>query len=150
MKKFLNITSLVLCVAVVIGMGVSSLADASVDRVSPNMGYYEILNDEEAFGYMQIQPSYNENGKHAQIGFAQFIPVSGNSGTISQTAAGTHEGDSRILSTSHVHKRGRDTNGKLIKTSFRGWYMSQPHTGDPTRPWAHPLNISSIENLIEP
>ena len=150
MKKILNITALVLCVAVVIGMGVSSLADASIDRISPNQSDYKVLNIAEAWGYMQIQPSYNENGKHAQIGYAEFIPVIGNGGTISHTAVGTHEGDSRILSTSHVHKRGKDSNGNYIQTSFRGWYISQPHTGDPTRPWPNPLSLSPIENLVKP
>ena len=151
MKKILNITALVLCVAVVIGMGISSLADASIDRISPNFGYsYPLEEEGKLYGYVQIQPSYNDNGKHAQVGRGEFISADGR-GNACQTAVGTHEGDSRILSAYCTFQMHKDSSGKNYYTTvFRKGYIYQPHTGDPTRPWAHPFSFSPIENLVEP
>lgn len=148
MKKFLNITSLVLCVAVVIGMGVSSLADESVYRASPNKLEITEIGTYRVNGFIQIQPSYNENGRHAQ--YRYLILSSGSSSVKAETLVGTHEGDSRLLSDSCVlfydavkPEQPKPEYGKDTDTIW------QPHTGDPTRPWAHPFSFSPIENISE-
>ena len=151
MKKILNITALVLCVAVVIGMGISSLADASIDRVSPNWHKETPISDFRIEGYVQIKPSYNENGKHAQVGILRLSSPSSTERVKAQTPVGTHEGDSRILQdlcVLHIDNLYVGQNEVELQTEYKNLW--QPHTGDPTRPWAHPFSFSPIENLIEP
>ncbi len=157
MKKILNITALVLCVAVVIGMGVSSLADASVNQVSPNKAWKNKVGARGYQGFIQIQPSYNENGKHAQYGEVWLSSPTNGSQAPKRTLIGTHEGDSRLLdartSVMYVKPYPETTEpGVLIYpvASLNYYIKWLPHTGDPTRPWANPFSISPIENLIEP
>ena len=157
MKKFLNITALVLCVAVVIGMGISSLADASVNQVSPNQAWKNKVGTHAYQGFIQIQPSYNDNGQHAQLGEVWLSSPTNGSQTPVRTLAGTHEGDSRLLDarTSVMfvkpYPETTDSGVKLYpEAQINHRIIWQPHTGDPTRPWAHPYSFSPIENLIEP
>ena len=152
MKKILNITALVLCVAVVIGMGVSSLADASVNQVSPNR-YKITRNGRMVDGFIQIQPSYNENGQHAQVGTLCIWSSYSSGRSTAQTPVGTHEGDSRLLDDICVLRLNLLPQGKEnipVDISMDLDIKWQPHTGDPTRPWANPFSFSPIENLIEP
>ena len=151
MKKFLNITALVLCVAVVIGMGVSSLADASINQVSPNRSEVTRTGLYEFEGFVQIKPSYNDNGRHAQYRSLTISSPSSSKVKKAETLVGTHEGDSRLLSDlctlyMDLAKEGQ-TDFEIKAYPYTVW---QPHTGDPTRPWAHPFSFSPIENLIEP
>lgn len=152
MKKILNITALVLCVAVVIAMGVSSLADASVNQVSPNQTRLYTTGPNEYKGYIQIQPSYNDNGEHAQVGEVWLWSSTNGPQPHALTPAGTHEGDSRILDAFTVGLRvNKDPKtNSYPKPTVMHKFHTQPHTGDPTRPWANPFSVSPIENLIEP
>ncbi len=151
MKKILNITALLLCVAVVIGMGVSSLADASAIQASPNQARMYVTGPNEYMGFIQIQPSYNDNGQHAQMGEVWLSSPTNPAQPHAKTLAGTHEGDSRLLDAyTDVLLVNRDVYGNFPKAKLHCRIYPQPHTGDPTRPWAHPLSFSPIENLIEP
>ena len=151
MKKILNITALVLCVAVVIGIGISSLADESVYRASPNKLEITEIGEYRVNGFIQIQPSYNENGRHAQYRYLILSSTSSTSDAKAETLVGTHEGDSRLLSDScslfynNISKPSY-TPPEYSMDSDTIW---QRHTGDPTRPWAHPFRFSPIENLSE-
>ncbi len=151
MKKFLNITSLVLCVAVVIGMGVSSLADESVYRASPNKLEINQVGEYKVDGFIQIQPSYNEKGRHAQYRSLVLSSASSTRPVKAETLVGKNEGDSRLLSDSCVLyydniEEGPHTPPEYSMTPRTIW---QPHTGDPTRPWPHPFSFSPIENQSE-
>ena len=151
MKKILNITALVLCVAFVIGMGVSLLADASVNQVSPNQYRRYNTGPNEYMGFIQIQPSYNDNGHHAQMGEVWLTSSTNPAQRHAKTLAGTHEGDSRLLDAyTDVLLVNPDAYGNCPKPPLHYKVIWQPHTGDPTRPWAHPYSFSPIENLIEP
>lgn len=157
MKKFLNITALVLCVAVVIGMGISSLADASVNQASPNQARVKIMGPHAFRGFLQIQPSYNQNGQHAQYGEVWLSSPTNGSQSPVQTEVGTHEGDTRLLDAYtpvmfvKAYPNTTDTGDLVYPDPILNYRIKwQPHTGDPTRPWAHPFSISPIENLIEP
>ncbi len=156
MKKFLNITSLLLCVAVVIGMGVSSLADASAIQASPNQVRAYKVGTNAFQGFIQIQPSYNQNGQHAQYGEVWLSSATNGEQTHARTPVGTHEGDSRLLDayTDVMYlKPYRGTPSPIPeypKPLLHYYIKWLPHTGDPTRPWAHPFSLSPIENLIEP
>lgn len=157
MKKILNITALVLCVAVVIGMGVSSLADASVNQVSPNQYRKYKTGPNEYMGFIQIQPSYNQNGQHAQMGEVWLSSPTNPAQRHARTIAGTNEGDTRILDARTAvllvnPYPNPGPSGEIIYPIPPLHYHIewQPHTGDPTRPWPHPYSFSPIENLIEP
>ncbi len=151
MKKFLNIISLLLCVAVVIGMGVSSLADESVYRASPNKLEVNQVGDYKVDGFIQIQPSYNEKGRHAQYRYLILSSASSKRDAKAETLVGTHEGDSRLLSDSCVLYYDDTEDGPHIppEYSMETDTIWKPHTGDPTRPWAHPFSFSPIENQSE-
>ena len=157
MKKILNITALILCVAVVIGMGISSLADASVNQASPNQARVKIIGLHAFRGFLQIQPSYNQNGQHAQVGEVWLSSPTNGSQAHAQTLVGTHEGDTRLLdaytSVMFVKPYQETTDSGVLTYPDPVLHYKiiwQPHTGDPTRPWANPYSFSPIENLIEP
>ena len=158
MKKILNITALILCVAVVIGMGVSSLADSSINSVTPNKTRLYQIGPHSFRGYVQVQPSYNDNGKHAQAAMMWLSSVTNSTDAYAQTPVGTNEGDTRILSddcTLTVQPYPQTTPSPSGERTYppldyRSKFIWQPHTGDPTRPWAHPFSFSPIENMIEP
>ena len=151
MKKILNITALVLCVAVVIGIGISSLADESVYRASPNKLEITEVGGYRVNGFVQIQPSYNEGGRHAQYRYLTLSATLTSAKAKAETLVGTHEGDSRLLDDSCTLYYGPEKpyqpEPEYTTDTDTIW---QPHTGDPTRPWPHPFSFSPIENPKNP
>ncbi len=152
MKKIVNILAFGICLVLLASFGISSLA-ASVNATSPNYGYVKEAGDNQLYGFVQIKPSYNEAGMHAQVGVLHFFgsyiadfyeaekASTKYQDTYKYTTVGTSQNDSRTLTRSYTYTFQNPKPGQYIhgKRSF----MWQPHTSN-NIPWANPLVNSPI------
>lgn len=134
----------------VIGMLLLSLIciPAVAKVVNPNYGsvkqvtHYVEDNYWTCKGYVQCQPSYYDHVYgHAQAGSMYFQSKIGTTvvdtyGPVN-TAAGTCEGDNRILSRTYTYTSITGATG----VGFAYDFVWQPHTGDPTTPWTYPFGF---------
>lgn len=121
---------------------------AVADRSNPNYGQLKSLVYDGGAqtwackGYVQCQPSYHEVSRgHAQAGRMYFESRIGTTvvntyGPVN-TAAGSYEGDSRILSKTYTYTSPVGT----TSVSFSYSFIWRPHTGDPTTPWPYPFSF---------
>ena len=93
---------------------------------SPNYGYSKEVVQYFYDGYVQCQPSYNDNGKHAARAYLTL--KNGAEGTVVKyTDWGKNFNDSRILSTSY---RYRDTLNPIApKVTFNFNFIYASHNG---------------------
>jgi hypothetical protein len=135
MKRVLN--TLVLIVAIVFSLGWLGHIKAM-----SAYNYYRNQHEDglhlEYKGYVQVLPSYNEGGRHAQAGYVRYyIPSNwcspGKDSGRQYTPEGMNEGDNRILSKNYTFYDSLCP--VATKTQFEADFIWQPHTGDPNRPW---------------
>ncbi len=158
MKKIVNILAFGICIVLLASFGISSLA-ASVNAVSPNRGYFEGRGNGQVYGHVQAQPSYNDGGRHAQVGWLHFFSsyIDGYeealAGTLYQdtykyTSVGTSQSDTRLLTRNYtfqfVPPPDYDYDKKPPMHVYT-WYdfFWQPHTSGDI-PWTSPLGNSPI------
>ena len=102
-------------------------------------------------GYVQVQPSFNDNGYHkyaATVCVAVDSPEG--SSAFSQrvrTAVGTNQSDSRVLS-----RTVSITTDFIVDSTYAttlAQYYKEPHSSDPHRPYANPFGIVVPGSEIE-
>lgn len=143
MKKIKKI--LVICVALLIVIYFQTIikGNESPNYASNTHNYWSIYY----YGYVQCQPSYNENGWHAQAGYIRYwrYDLSGNivndTGRL-YTDYGSGQSDSRILTRSHTYTDSIIPNS--LKTQFRYGFQWQEHD-DNGRNWPRPFSIGEVD-----
>ncbi len=158
MKKIINILAFGICIVLLASFGISSLA-ASVNAVSPNRGYFEDRGNRQVYGHVQAQPSYNDGGRHAQVGWLYFFGsykknpsealVSNRyQETYKYTNVGASQSDTRLLIRNYTFQLAIPSDYDYVKKPPLYIYTKydffwQPHTSGDI-PWTSPLGNSPI------